>query len=115
MKQEFSQFGQISGLTKISSSLERVRAAYQATDVRHLILASWRRTGLIPVVEAGRCVRIDLDVDVVLEGDKMNHGEEPNEHSRGRKVEELKFGPLNEDEYLIFRARQCPMCCQPLD
>lgn len=115
MKQEFSQFGQISGLTKISSSLERVWAAYQATDVRHLILASWRRTGLIPVVEAGRCVRIDLNVDVVLEGDKMNHGEEPNEHSRGRKVEEPKFGPLNEDEYLIFRARQCPLCCQPLD
>ena len=115
MKHEFAQFGPIPGLTKMSSSLERVWASYQATDVRHVIFSSWRQTGLVPVVQGGRCVRIELDSGRVLEGNKMNHGEVPNEHSRGEKVKDSKFGALNEDEYLIFGARQCPLCCQPLD
>ena len=65
--------------------------------MRHVIFAIWRNTGPVLVVQVGRCGAIELDSGSVLEGNKMNHGEVPNEHSRGQKIEDPKFGPVNED------------------
>lgn len=114
MKREFSQFGKINGLSKISSTLERVWASYQACSVLHVVHASWRHTGIVPVLTSGKCTRVQLNKDIVLENSKLNHVEEPNEHSRGRRAEDAIYGALNEDEYLIYDAKQCPLCCQPL-
>ena len=114
MKIEFSQMRPIPGLTKISSTLERVWSAYQSCDVFWVVWSSWRQSGLEPHIRNGTCLKISPISDQVLGSATLAHAERINEASRGRVGEEARFGWLNEDEWLIDEANQCPYCCQPL-
>ena len=115
MKRQFGQISQITSLTKSSGTLERVWSAYQASDVTWVIWRSWEQTGITPNVVDGLCESCSLNVDIVLDSTRLQHASTPNERSRGRPVNVGQFGLLNEDEFLILEAGQCPFCCQPLD
>jgi hypothetical protein len=52
-KTQYSVFQRISDLSKVSSSLERIWMAIQATMITRLICNSWKHAGIIPVIESG--------------------------------------------------------------
>ena len=114
MKQEFGQLGVIRSLTKVSSTLERVWGAYQASNVTSVIWRSWEHVGIVPIVEEGVCRSCTLNEDIVTNTPTLQHDFTVNERSRGRPVNTGVFGFLNEDEFLLLEAGQCPFCCQPL-
>jgi hypothetical protein len=119
LKIQYSLFAPIKGLSKISSSLERIWMAIQATTITRIVLNAWTHTGIICAVEDGECKRCELDPARVL-GDPAlqpaSGGAIPIfEGGRGRGVSTGQFGLLDEDEMLIWDAGQCPFCCQPLE
>jgi hypothetical protein len=119
LKTQYSVFQRIPELSKISSSLERIWMAFQATTITRLICNSWKHAGIVPVIENGECIRCELDSQRVLRDPALRTvvgGSEPIwEGARGNRVSTGEFGLLNEDEMLIMEAGQCPFCCQPLD
>ena len=115
MKREYGMMSQIPGLTKISSTLERVWNAYQATNVKWFIWRSWEAAGIVPCIHEGVCVSCSLDIDLVLQDPTLQHEIRVSEHSRGRRVDTGQTGFLNEDEFLLFEAGLCPYCCSPIN
>ena len=114
MKKEYSQFEQPTGLSKISSTLERVWSSYQATNVIHTVVSSWTRTGIVPQIEEGVAVRVMVDPAFIEDRVTMAEGETRDAASRGRPASHGEFGCLNEDQMLILEAGQCAFCCQRL-
>ena len=114
MKREFGQMGAIRTLTKVSSTLERVWGAYQAANVVWIIWRSWEHVGIVPLVEKGVCRACVLNEEMVTSNPTLQHDFTVNERSRGPTVSTGMYGFLNEDEFLIFEAGQCPFCCHPL-
>lgn len=114
MKSEYSQFGQINYLSKISSSLERVFNAYQASNIIWIIWRSWSHCGFIPQIENGKCRFCLLDPNTVLSNDLLQHPIKVNESTRGQKNERGEFGILNQKEYEMMQSGICPLCHKPL-
>ena len=115
MKREFTQMAPIRGLTKSSGMLERVWASYQASNVTWIVWRSWECAGVAPIVEEGVCTSCTLNPAVVLEDSVLQHEFKPNERSRGRQVLRAEYGLLNEDEFMMLEAGQCPLCYHPLE
>ena len=105
--------GQITCLSKISSTLERVWSSCQGASEIWTIWRSWAHCGIKPVVQYGICTSVELDPYVVLKSNSLQHEEFQSEPSRGRLAELAYYGILNEDELLLHEAGQCPLCCQP--
>ena len=115
MKREYGMMSQIQGLTKITSTLERVWNAYQATNVKWFVWRSWEDAGIVPRVDEGVCVGCSLNIDIVLQDSTLQHQFTVSEHSRSRRVDTGHRGFLNEDEFLLFEAGLCPYCCNPIN
>jgi hypothetical protein len=102
-------------LSKISFVLERVHMAFQASYVSRTIWNCWTESGIVPVIEQGKCVRFTVEEDRVLLKPSLDHGDPPvRQAEQGPKVNSTDFGVLNEDEWLIYEAGQCPLCYSPL-
>ena len=110
MKSEYSQFGKIEYLSKISSSLERVFNAYQASNVIWIIWMSWHHCGFIPNVQNGICQYCTLDCNTVLLNDSLQHSYSINEVTRGRQIGRGEFGVFNLNEIKMINDGYCPFC-----
>jgi hypothetical protein len=119
LKIQYSLFPPIKGLSKISSSLERIWMAIQATTIARLVWNAWTHTGIACTIRNGECRECTLQPEHVLRDPTLQgspDGAAPIfEGGRGRGVGTSQFGLLNEDEMLIWEAGQCPFCCQPLE
>jgi hypothetical protein len=119
LKIQYSLFMPIKGISKISSSLERIWMAIQASTVTRIVWNAWGHTGVICEIENGECVRCGVDPARVLKDPALqptfDGGTPVYEGARGRGVSTGQFGVLDEDEMLIWQAGQCPFCCQPLE
>jgi transposase len=119
LKIQYSLFAPIKDVSKISSSLERIWMAIQATTITRIVWNAWIHTGIICIVKKGECEHCELDPARVLDDPALqpaSGGAIPIfEGGRGRGVSTGQFGLLDEDEMLIWDAWQCPFCCHPLE
>ena len=105
---------QIQGLTKISSTLERVWNAYQATIVQWFIWTPWEAAEIVPCVEEGVSVGCIFNIDIILQDSTLQHQFTVSEHTRSRRVDTGHGGLLNEDRLVLVEAGLCPYRCNPI-
>jgi hypothetical protein len=74
LKTRYGIFQRIPELSKISSSLERIWMAFQATTITRLIWNSWKHAGIVPVIENGECIRCQPDSQRILSDPALRTG-----------------------------------------
>ena len=118
LKVQYGLFPLIRGLSKVSGILERIWMAVQATTISPIVWNAWTHSGIRCIVTEGHCTGCALGAEHVSRDPALHPVAEGEasifEGARGRGVVSAEFGVLNEDEMLIWEARQCPFCCAPL-
>ena len=111
LKQVYAGIKTTAMLSKLSKALLKVLIAFEASNVSYYICQSWRMTGINPVVEENKVVRVQLDPESLDGSPSLQHNFDGNERARGRSTRVPQWGLLNDDEIALAEAGQCPFCC----
>ena len=111
LKQVYAGIKTTAMLSKLSKALLKVLIAFEASNVSYYICQSWRMTGINPVVEKNKVVRVQLDPESLDGSPSLQHNFDGNERARGRSTRVPQWGLLNDDEIALAEAGQCPFCC----
>ena len=114
LKQVYAGIKTTAMLSKLSKTLLKVWIAFEASNVSYYICQSWRMTGINPVVEENKVVRVELHPESLDGSPSLQHNFDGNERARGQPTRKPRWGLLNDDEILLADAGQCPFCCGPL-
>jgi hypothetical protein len=68
---------------------------------------------MVPVIESGKCIRYELDCDLVLLNPSIQHEHPVN--VRGDPVRNPQFGVLNKAQSELQKIGSCPFCERLLD
>jgi hypothetical protein len=111
LKGNFARMPYVPGLTKASRALERVCMAFQASCIRQTIWNSWRPAGIIPQIAPGRCFCSVIERESAMENPALIQDlSRKQQGQRGERVGPANFCILNEAQYVLYQAGQCPFC-----
>lgn len=114
VKQFYSFYSLSKELPKICAAILRVSESISSAGIKPVIVASWRMTGIIPVVENREVVRLILEPKAL---GVLPEGPEAEGETRRRvtqRVNDAQYGFLNETEVEFLEAGVCPFCMAPL-
>jgi hypothetical protein len=115
VKTQFTSFGKLATMSKISSTCERIHMAMQASTVTLTIWHSWSSTGIIPVIEEGVCTKVILREEDVLLDSRLAHAQpEVAESARGRHALPVISGVLNAEQMSRKAEGKCPFCASQI-
>jgi hypothetical protein len=109
-KIQYSLLAPIKSVSKISSSVERIWMAIEATTTARLIWNAWTPIGIVCMIREGECRECALDAGHVLADLALQSspdGVVPTfKGARCRGMNTSQFRLLNEDKVLIWEADQ---------
>mgnify|MGYP001134751241 FL=1 len=112
MKNDYSSVPDWPDVSKISQRLQKIFTVLERAQNHQLILRSWAKVGILPILVDGDVDHVELVENAVLKNESVLNAlsKKVNEKERGKKNDRADWGLMNEDEIKRVKDGLCPLC-----
>ena len=112
MKSKFSTVPKWTNKSQITTKLQQIYTVIQMTNNEQVILQSWSHLGIVPKIENGEVIKVELDKNKIYNNETIvsDKTHNINERSRGEKTNKAEFGLMNESEIERVKSGCYPLC-----
>ena len=112
MKNDYASITDWPNVSKISQRLQRIFTCIERAQNHQLILKSWAKVGICPIIENGEVLHIELVENAVLQNDSVLNSlcNKINEKERGKNNDTAAWGLMNDEERKRVDQGCCALC-----
>ena len=116
MKNDYASISDWPDVSKISQRLQRIFTVIERSQNHQLILRSWAKVGIMPIIENGDVHHVELVENAVLKNESVLNAlsNKVNEKERGKKNDKADWGLMNEEQINRVNEGLCPFCGKKL-
>ena len=100
MKNDYASISNWPDVSKISQRLQRIFTVIERSQNHQLILWSWAKVNILPIIKNGDVHQVELFENAVLRNESVLNilSNKVNEKERGKKNDKADWGLMNEEQ-----------------
>lgn len=92
--------------------MQRIFIVIEKSQNHHLILRSWAKVSIMPIIKNGDVHHVELVENAVLKNESVLNSlsKKVNEKERGKKNDKAEWSLMNEEQINSVNEGLCPFC-----